>query len=415
MQSKARLEGTVLEMAIPLAPASIDRELPTEEAAELLALTRDLVRGELLPQVNAAEADGQFPRQVFTTLGESGLLSLPYPVEFGGGDQPAVVYLQVVEELARAWLGVAMGVSVHVLSCHALVYYGTEEQKQRWLPDLLGGQLLGAYCLSEPQGGSDPGAMLTSATRDGASYVVNGEKAWITHGPVADFYLLMARTGEPGPRGISSFLVPRGTPGVVAGANERKMGVRSSITSSVRFDGARIDADRRLGAEGMGFSIAMSALDSGRLGIAACAVGLAQAALDVAAEYARTRRAFGSLISDFQGVSFPLADAAAKIASARQLYLYAARRKDSGRSFSTEAAMAKLIATDMAMAVTTDMVQVLGGAGYVEDYPVERYMREAKLLQIVEGTNQIQRLVIARSLNKITRAARAAASEAGGS
>ena len=193
------------------------------------------------------------------------------------------------------------------------------------------------------------------------------------------------------------------------------MGVRSSITSSVRFENARVDADRRLGAEGKGFSIAMSALDSGRLGIAACAVGLAQAALDVAAEYARSRRAFGSLISDFQGVSFPLADAASKIASARQLYLYAARRKDAGMSFSTEAAMAKLIATDMAMAVTTDMVQVLGGAGYVEDYPVERYMREAKLLQIVEGTNQIQRLVIARSLNKITRAARAAASETGAS
>lgn len=393
-------------MVIPLAPAVIDRELPSQEAVELLALTRDLVRGELLPQVNAAEAAGAFPRQVFSTLGEAGLLSLPYPQEFGGGAQPAVVYLQVVEELARAWLGVAMGVSVHVLACHGLASYGTVEQQQRWLPDLLGGRLLGAYCLSEPQGGSDPGAMLTSATRTADSYVINGEKAWITHGPVADFFLLMARTGEPGPRGISSFLVPGGTAGVVAGLNERKMGVRSSVTSTVRFDGARIDADRRLGAEGQGFTIAMSALDSGRLGIAACAVGLAQAALDVAAEYARTRRAFGALISDFQGVSFLLADAAAKIAAARQLYLYAARRKDTGSSFSTEAAMAKLIATDMAMAVTTDMVQVLGGAGYVEDYPVERYMREAKLLQIVEGTNQIQRLVIARSLNRTTRMAR---------
>ena len=398
-------------MVIPLAPAVIDRELPSEEAADLLALTRDLVRGELLPQVNAAESDGDFPRQVFTTLGEAGLLSLPYPDRWGGGDQPAVVYLQVIEELARAWLGVAMGVSVHVLSCHGLVNYGTDEQRDRWLPDLLGGQLLGAYCLSEPQGGSDPGAMITSATRNGDSYVINGEKAWITHGPVADFYLLMARTGEPGPRGISSFLVPGGTPGIVPGATEKKMGVRSSVTSSVRFENARIDADRLLGAEGRGFAIAMSALDSGRLGIAACAVGLAQAALDVAAEYARTRRAFGSLISDFQGVSFLLADAASKIASARQLYLYAARRKDAGKSFSTEAAMAKLIATDMAMSVTTDMVQVLGGAGYVEDYPVERYMREAKLLQIVEGTNQIQRLVIARSLNRTTREARNRAAE----
>jgi alkylation response protein AidB-like acyl-CoA dehydrogenase len=401
-------------MVIPLAPALLERELPSDEAVDLLVLTRDLVRGELLPQVNAAESDGAFPRAVFTTLGEAGLMSLPYPEEFGGGAQPAVVYLQVIEELARAWLGVAMGVSVHVLACHGLVNYGSQEQQQKWLPELLGGRLLGAYCLSEPQGGSDPGAMITSAARQGDEYVINGEKAWITHGPVADFYLLMARTGEPGPRGISSFLVPGGTAGVSSGAVEKKMGVRSSVTSSVHFDHARVPVERRLGPEGQGFAIAMSALDSGRLGIAACAVGLAQASLDVAAEYARSRRAFGSLISDFQGVSFLLADAAAKIVAARQLYLYAARRKDAGKTFSTEAAMAKLVATDMAMSVTTDMVQVLGGAGYVEDYPIERYMREAKLLQIVEGTNQIQRLVIARSLNKITRAARvAAASEDG--
>ena len=398
-------------MAIPLAPAVIERELPTPEAADLLLLTRDLVRGELLPQVNAAESAGAFPRGVFTTLGAAGLLSLPYPEEFGGGGQSAVVYLQVVEELARAWLGVAMGVSVHVLACHGLANFGTPEQQRRLLPDLLGGQMLGAYCLSEPQGGSDPGAMVTRACREGDAYILNGEKAWITHGSIADFFLVMARTGEPGPRGISAFLVPGRTPGVVAGAPEKKMGVRSSVTSSLRFEGARVDADRRLGAEGQGFAIAMSALDSGRLGIAACAVGLAQAALDVAAEYARTRRAFGSLISDFQGVSFPLADAASRIVAARQLYLYAARRKDQGLPFSTEAAMAKLVATDMAMAVTTDMVQVLGGAGYVEDYPVERYMREAKLLQIVEGTNQIQRLVIARSLNRTTRQARRAAVE----
>jgi alkylation response protein AidB-like acyl-CoA dehydrogenase len=396
-------------MAIPLAPAFIDRDLPTDEAADLLALARDLVRGELLPQVNAAESTGAFPREVFTTLGAAGLLSLPYPERFGGGGQPAVVYLQVVEELARAWLGVAMGVSVHVLACHGLVNYGTQDQQERWLPDLLGGRQLGAYCLSEPQGGSDPGAMVTSAERDGDEYVLNGEKAWITHGSAADFFLVMARTGALGPRGISAFLVPGGTAGVVAGAAEKKMGVRSSVTSSVRFERARIEADRRIGSEGQGFAIAMSALDSGRLGIAACAVGLAQAALDVAAEYARTRRAFGSLISDFQGVSFLLADAAARIAASRQLYLHAARRKDAGKSFSTEAAMAKLIATEAAMAVTTDMVQVLGGAGYVEDYPVERYMREAKLLQIVEGTNQIQRLVIARSLNRTTREARKAA------
>ncbi len=387
-------------MAIPASPAMVDRELPTQEARDLLALTDDLVRGQLLPQVTAAEQDGRFPREVFATLGAAGLLSLPYPQEFGGGDQGAVVYLQVVEELARAWLGVAMGVSVHVLACHGLAFFGTDEQRDQWLAGMLDGSQLGAYCLSEPQGGSDPASMVTRATRDGADYVIDGEKAWITHGPVADFFLVMARTGDPGPRGISAFLVPGDTPGVVPGTVEKKMGVRSSVTSSVRFEGARIPADRMLGRAGQGFAIAMSALDAGRLGIAACAVGLAQAALDIATEYARHRRAFGSPISDFQGVSFPLADAAAQITAARQLYLYAARRKDAGKPFSTEAAMAKLVATDMAMKVTTEMVQVLGGAGYVEDYPVERYMREAKLLQIVEGTNQIQRLVIGRALTR---------------
>ncbi len=383
---------------------AIDRELPTSEAADLIELTRDVVQRELLPRADAAEAAGEFPRDLMRSLGELGLLSLPYPERHGGGGQPAVVYLQVLEELARGWLTVAMGISVHVLSCHGIAEFGTEQQRERYLPDMLGGATLGAYCLSEPHAGSDPGAMRTRAIRDGdrpgADWIVTGDKAWITHGPIADFYLLLARTGADGPKGISAFLVPGGLPGVTAAPPERKMGVRGSPTSAVRFDGAHLDADRLIGDEGQGFAIAMSALDTGRLGIAACAVGLAQAALDAAVSYAGQREAFGHSIDGFQGVSFLLADAAARIASARQLYLYAARRKDTGRPFSTEAAMAKLTATDMAMAVTTDMVQVLGGAGYVQDHPVERYMREAKVLQIVEGTNQIQRLVISRSLTR---------------
>jgi len=387
---------------VPL--GAIDRELPTSEAADLIELTRDVVQRELLPRADAAEAAGEFPRDLMRSLGELGLLSLPYPERHGGGGQPAVVYLQVLEELARGWLTVAMGISVHVLSCHGIAEFGTEQQRERYLPDMLGGATLGAYCLSEPHAGSDPGAMRTRAIRDGdrpgADWIVTGDKAWITHGPIADFYLLLARTGADGPKGISAFLVPGGLPGVTAAPPERKMGVRGSPTSAVRFDGAHLDADRLIGDEGQGFAIAMSALDTGRLGIAACAVGLAQAALDAAVSYAGQREAFGHSIDGFQGVSFLLADAAARIASARQLYLYAARRKDTGRPFSTEAAMAKLTATDMAMAVTTDMVQVLGGAGYVQDHPVERYMREAKVLQIVEGTNQIQRLVISRSLTR---------------
>jgi alkylation response protein AidB-like acyl-CoA dehydrogenase len=379
----------------------IDRELPSAEAVDLLDLTRDLVTRELAPRADEAEAAHSFPRELIAHLGELGLLSLPYPEEFGGGGQPAVVYLQVLEELARGWATIALSTSVHVLSCSGIAEFGTDEQRKRFLPEMLGGATLGAYCLSEAHAGSDAGAMRTKAARQGDGYVISGDKAWITHGPIADFMLVAARTGDQtqqGARGISAFLVDAAAAGVSAGAPERKMGFRGSPTSQVHFDSVQVDADRRIGDEGQGFRIAMAALDAGRLGISACAVGLAQAALDTAADYAGQRTAFGRTIDEFQGVSFLLADAAAQIAAARQLYLYAARRKDAGRPFSTEAAMAKLTATDMAMKVTTDMVQVLGGAGYVEDHPLERYMREAKVLQIVEGTNQIQRMVIARSL-----------------
>lgn len=383
--------------------AVIDRELPSSEAADLLDLVRDLVQRELAPRADKAEAAGIFPREVFAQLGDLGLLSLPYPQRRGGGDQPAVVYLQVLEELARGWATVALGVSVHVLACSGVAEFGTAEQQQRFLPGMLGGSTLGAYCLSEAHAGSDAGAMRTRAVSDGDEYVITGDKAWITHGPVADFYLLAARTGDDRSHGISTFLLPHGHPGLTAGTPERKMGFRGSVTSTLHLDQVRVGADRRIGYEGQGFRIALSALDSGRLGISACAVGLAQAALDAAAEYAAHRTAFRRPIDEFQGVSFLLADAASQIVAARQLYLYAARRKDAGKPFSTEAAMAKLIATDAAMKVTTDMVQVLGGAGYVEDHPLERYMREAKVLQIVEGTNQIQRVVIARSLKQAPR------------
>ncbi|MCP3799008.1 acyl-CoA dehydrogenase family protein [Allokutzneria sp. A3M-2-11 16] len=379
----------------------IERQLPTEEAAELLALTRELANRELAPRAAEAEATGEFPREVFRTLGRSGLLGLPYPERYDGGEQPYEVYLQVVEELARAWLAVGLGVSVHTLSCHALANFGTDEQRERWLPSLLGGEKLGAYCLSEPHSGSDAAALRTSAKADQHGiYTVQGTKAWITHAGAADFYTLLARTGDDGPKGITAFLVDADTPGISVSRPERKMGMRSSLTAQVIFEGAELPAERRIGIEGEGLKIALEALDAGRLGISACAVGVAQAALDVAVAYARERTAFGRAIGEFQGVSFMLADAAAGIEAARQLYLAAARRKDAGQSYATQAAMAKLISTDMCMKVTTDMVQVLGGAGYVEDYPVERYMREAKVLQIVEGTNQIQRMVIGRSLLK---------------
>ena len=374
------------------------RSLPTPEAHELLALTRDLVEREVAPRAADGEARGEFPRELFRTLGKAGLMGLPYAETHGGAGQPYEVYLQVLEELSRGWLAVGLGTSVHTLACYPLAAFGTDEQRERWLPDLLGGELLGAYCLSEAGSGSDAAALQTRAVLDGDSWVVDGAKAWVTHGGEADFYNLMVRTGGPGPKGISCLLAEAATPGLAPQRPERKMGMRSSTTATVLLEAARVPADRLLGEEGGGFRIAMSALDGGRLGIAACAVGLAQAALDVAVEYAQQRQQFGKRIADFQGVSFLLADMATAVEAARALYLSAARRRDAGEPFGTQAAMSKLFATDTAMRVTTDAVQVLGGYGYVEDFPAERYLREAKILQIVEGTNQIQRVVIGRAL-----------------
>ncbi|WP_405538717.1 acyl-CoA dehydrogenase family protein [Streptomyces sp. NBC_00075] len=380
------------------APQPVDRQLPTDEARDLISLVRDIAQREIAPKAAEEEDAGRFPREVFALLSESGLLGLPYSSDHGGGDQPYEVYLQVLEELAAARLTVGLGVSVHTLSCHALASYGTKEQQAEHLPAMLGGGLLGAYCLSEPASGSDAASLRTKAVRDGDEWVLTGTKAWITHGGIADFYTVMARTGEEGPRGITAFLAPGDAAGLNASAPERKMGMKGSPTAQINFDGVRLDAGRRIGEEGQGFAIALSALDSGRLGIAACAIGLAQAALDEAVAYATGRRQFGRPISDFQGLRFLLADMATQIEAGRALYLAAARLRDAGRPFAKQAAMAKLLCTDAAMKVTTDAVQVLGGYGYTADFPVERYMREAKVLQIVEGTNQIQRMVIARHL-----------------
>jgi len=378
---------------------TIDRILPTEEAGDLLDLATEIADRELAPRAAEYEARREFPRETIRTLGRAGLLGLPYPEEIGGGGQPYEVYLQVLEILASRWLVAAEAVSVHTLSCYPVASAGSETLRKQ-LPDMLGGELLGAYCLSEPRGGSDAAALITRAVRDGDAYVVDGTKAWITHAHDADFFNVFARTGGPGAGGISCLLVDANTPGVVPQAPERTMGLHASPISQIAFDGARVPADRLIGDEGAGFGLALRALDSGRLGIAACAVGLAQAALDYAVGYAREREQFGSPIIEFQGLGFMLADMATQISAARALTLAAARLRDHGRPYSVEAAKAKLFATDVAMKVTTDAVQVLGGSGYVADHPVERYMREAKVLQIVEGTNQIQRMVVSRSLAK---------------
>lgn len=375
----------------------VDRLLPSEEARDLIALTRDVADKVLDPIVDEYERDEKYPDGVMAQLGAAGLLSLPQPVEWGGGGQPYEVYLQVLEEIAARWAAIGVAVSVHSLSSHPLLAFGTEEQKQRWLPGMLSGEQIGAYSLSEPQAGSDAAALNCKATRDGDHYVLNGSKAWITHGGKAHFYSLFARTAE-GSKGISCFLVPGDLEGLSFGKPEEKMGLHAVPTTSAFYDNARLDADRLIGTEGQGLSIAFSALDSGRLGIAAVAVGIAQAALDEAVRYANERTTFGRKIVDHQGLGFLLADMSAAVVSARATYLDAARRRDLGLPYSSQASVAKLIATDAAMKVTTDAVQVFGGVGYTRDFRVERYMREAKITQIFEGTNQIQRLVISRAL-----------------
>jgi alkylation response protein AidB-like acyl-CoA dehydrogenase len=372
----------------------------SDEQDALLELVRDIARREVAPFAAERERAGEFPRPAFDALGKAGLLGLPYPEEYGGGAQPAWVYLLMLEELAAAHLAVGLGVSVQTLTMFPTFAYGTEEQKAEWLPPGCSGEWIGAYCLSEPAGGSDAAALTTKADADGDSLVINGRKAFVTHGGEADYYLVFARTGGETSSGISCIFVPASTAGVVREKVEHKMGIRSSPTAAMVFEDVRVPATNVLGAPGEGFRIAMQALDGGRLGIAACSVGLSRAALDAAVVFARERKQFGKSLLEFQGLSFMLADMATQIEAARTLTLDAARRRDAGVPFSTHAAMAKLFASDTAMRVTTDAVQVHGGYGYVDEFPVERYMREAKALQIVEGTNQIQRLVIGRALGR---------------
>lgn len=373
------------------------RLLPTPEAYELIELTRDIADRVLDPIVDEHERHQRYPQGVFATLGEAGLMALPQPERWGGAEQPYEVYLQVLEELAARWAAVAVAVSVHTLACHPLLSFGSDAQKQRWLPTMLSGNMIGAYSLSEPQAGSDAAALRCRASAVPDGYRISGDKAWITHGGVADFYTLFARTGK-GSRGITCFLVAADTDGLSFGNPEDKMGLHAIPTTTAFYDNAFIEQDRRIGAEGQGLSIAFSALDSGRLGIAAVAVGIAQAALAESIRYAQERTTFGRRIIDHQGLGFLLADMAAAVESARATYLDAARRRDAGLPYSRNASIAKLIATDAAMKVTTDAVQVFGGYGYTRDYRVERFMRDAKITQIFEGTNQIQRLVISRAL-----------------
>ena len=301
-------------------------------------------------------------------------------------------------EFYAGFLSLAISLSVHQLSAFGVHGFGSEMLKQKYLPRLFSGDWLGAYALSEASSGSDAAALRTRAERVGATYQLTGSKRFISSAGEADFYLVMARTGDAGPKGISAFAVEKGWPGFEFGKREEKMGWHASPMRELLFDGCEVPAENLVGEEGQGFTIALAGLDSGRLGIAACSVGLAQAAFDAAVGFARERAQFGRPIIEFQGLQFMLADMATQVEAARRLYREAGRLRDAGGDYTTAASMAKLFASDTAMRVTTDAVQVHGGYGYMQEYPVERYMREAKALQIVEGTNQVQRVVIGRGL-----------------
>jgi alkylation response protein AidB-like acyl-CoA dehydrogenase len=373
--------------------------LLTEEQEQLRKLGEDFALREAHPYYEKHGRE-EFPWPLFRKLGELGLAAIPFPAEYGGGGLDYSSYVVVLEELSRLETNLGGVLAVHGLPQLIINQFGTPEQKRKYLPALARAEILGAFALTEPHAGSDAQAISTRAELTGDGYILRGQKIWITHGGEADLYIVMAVTEKgKGAKGISAFIVEKGAPGLAFGKRERPMGLPHFVRE-VFFEDCQIPRQNLIGHQGEGFKIAMTALDSGRITVAAMAVGLAQAALDHALKYAAERRAFGQPIADFQGIQFMLADMATKIEAARSLTRKAAYLRDRGLPFNAEASMAKLLATDTAMQVTTDAVQIYGGYGTSEDYPVQALLREAKITQIVEGTNQIQRIIIARELLK---------------
>ena len=375
-----------------------DLRLLDDDERSLVGLVREFCDREARPQSNDFESKEEDPAPLYRQLAELGLTGISFPEEHGGGGQPYSTYLLVIEELAHAYLSLAIGLSVHTLCAFAVNQFGTDAQKKEVLVKLTTGEWFGAYSLSESGSGSDAAALATKAARSNGGYSLNGGKVFCTRGAEADVVLMMARTGPEGARGITAFLLEKGTPGFNGAKKEDKMGWRSSPTWQLTLDEVEVPESKRLGDEGIGFKIALASLDSGRLGIAACGIGLAQAALDATLAFTTDREQFGRPVAANEGVQFMLADMATGIEAGRRLYRHAARLRDAGEDYSLQAAQAKLFCTDVAMKVTTDAVQLHGGYGYITEYPVERFMRDAKGLQIVEGTNQIQRYVIGRRL-----------------
>jgi alkylation response protein AidB-like acyl-CoA dehydrogenase len=375
------------------------------EQSDIRDMVRRFTEQEITPHAEEWDENYHFPREVYRKMGELGLMGMITPEEYGGSALSRLTAALVYEELAKGEMATAVGLSVHNMVTGSIARFGNEEQRRRWVPAMASGELLGAFSLSEAASGTDAASLQCRAERheagdhEGRPYVINGSKMWVTNGGEAEIYLLMARTdGGKGSAGISCFVVEKGTPGFSFGKTERKMGLHSSPTRELIFENCEIPLANRLGEEGQGFKIALSSLDGGRVNIGAIATGVAQAAFETATKYAHEREQFGQHISAFQAIQFMLADMAMKIEAARLLVYEAACKLDEGQSAGMYCSMAKCFASDMAMEVTTNAVQVLGGAGYVRDYPVERYMRDVKVAQIFEGTNQIQRVVIARAL-----------------
>ena len=375
--------------------------LLTEQQLEVRRAIREFAEQEIKPTVAARDASGEFPGAICKKLGELGFMGVNTPEEMGGAGMDAVTYSIVVEELSRVDPAVAVIVSVNnSLVCYPLEKFASSPQKEAWLKPLASGKMLGAFCLTEPGSGSDAAALSTTAVREGSDWIISGTKQFITNGQFADVYLVFARTEKTKDKakGITAFILPRDAKGLRRGPNEKKMGIRSSDCCAIILEDVRVSDAYRLGKEGDGFKIAMMALDSGRIGIASQAVGLAQGALEEAVKYAKSRQQFGHPIADFQAIQFKLADMEMMTEAARLLIYNAASKKDAGQRYTHEAAMAKLFASDMVMKVTLETVQIHGGNGYLKDYPVERMLRDAKVTEIYEGTSEIQRAIIARSL-----------------
>ncbi|MDP4104553.1 MAG: acyl-CoA dehydrogenase [Bacillota bacterium] len=372
----------------------------TEEQEMMRKMVRDFAQNEIAPFIETMEETDEYPLHIIRKMGEYGLMGIPIPTEYGGVGADFTSYILTINEIAKVSATVGVILSVHTsVGTNPILYFGTEEQKQKYLPKLATGQYIGAFALTEPNAGSDAGKIRTSAVKKGDKYILNGSKIFITNGGFADTYITFAVTNpEAGSKGISAFIVEKDTPGFTVGKKEKKMGLHGSSTTELIFENAEVPAENLLGQEGEGFKIAMANLDVGRIGIAAQGLGIAEAALEYSIQYAKERIQFGKPISANQGISFKIADMATDVDAAKLLVYRAAELRNNGIKCGKEASMAKRFSTDTAMKTATEAIQIYGGYGYTKDYPVERLFRDAKITQIYEGTNEIQRIVISKYL-----------------